>query len=136
MCYSIGKVVTLNNHDKYKFTNKHRVGGNPHASIWTISFSDELSLMNNCIANNYFQNNYLTAYNVMPGLRVLGRNSINNDLKISKFVNSTPGLWHGYPADHVKNNQDRPQLEVLKKMADNNAITIRQMNKIGRGKRI
>ena len=64
------------------------------------------------------------------------KQNINSELKLAKFINSTQKLWHGYPADHVKNNQDRPTLDILTKMHTNGLITTKQMRKISKGQKV
>ena len=138
MSFVINGEETLANKEKYKFICKHRVPSNPSASIWSISFLEEFQLADDSIIKNYIeiQKASRQSFNIFNNLQTIGYNKIHNNLKLAKFVNSTPNLWHGYPADHVKNNQDRPTTETLMKMVNNNKITLRQMSIICRGKKL
>ena len=69
-------------------------------------------------------------------IHILGRNNVNPELIIAKFVNSTPTIWHGYPADYVQKNQDRPTLDVLNKMYSNGLISAKEMKRISKGQKI
>ena len=70
------------------------------------------------------------------GLPILGVNNVNPELKIAKFVHSTPTIWHGYPADYIQKNQDRPTLDVLMKMHSNGLITAKEMKRISKGQKV
>lgn len=137
MAFRIDGVEILYNGEKYKFVKKHRMLTNPNASVWTCSFIDEFDLVNNSLQCQYIEiKNAPQAFNLKKGLPILGKNIINSELKLAKFVNSTQQLWHGYPADHVKNNQDRPTLDVLTKMHINGLLTTKQMRKISKGQKV
>lgn len=137
MAFIIDGKEALYNGEDYKFIKKHRASGNPNASVWICSFKEEFDLAENGLKSQYTERkNLLQAYNLNKGLSVLGKNDVNPKLKIAKFVNTSPNLWHGYPADHVMNNQDRPTLDVLSKMCSNGLISPKQMRKISKGQKI
>lgn len=137
MSFTIDGIEILYNGEEYKFVKKHRLIGNPNASVWSCSFVEEFDLVEDGLKKRYTEEkNTPQAYNLKKTLCVIGSNDINPKLKIAKFVNSSPKLWHGYPADHVKNNQDRPTLDVLNRMHSNGLISAKQMRKISRGQKI
>lgn len=137
MAFIVDGIELLHNGEKYTFIKKHRVSGNPNASVWTCSCQEEFNLVDEGLKKGYTETRVITqAYNLQKGLHIIGRNNVNTNLKIAKFVNSSPKLWHGYPADHIKNNQDRPTLDILKKMCTDDLISVKQMRKISRGQKI
>ncbi|MCX6238415.1 MAG: hypothetical protein NTY07_12805 [Bacteroidia bacterium] len=79
-----------------------------------------------------------TAWGVIQNgnsLLVLGLSSNNISLKLAKFVDSDgKDLWHGYPADFVKNNQDRPGMVTLQDWKTRGFIEKHHMIKIRKGK--
>ena len=137
MSFKTDGLEILYNGEQYKFVKKHRIFNNSDASIWTCSFLDEFDLVNKSLQCQYIENKKVPqTFNLKKGLPVLGKNNINSELKLAKFINSTQKLWHGYPADHVKNNQDRPTLDILTKMHTNGLITTKQMRKISKGQKV
>ena len=53
------------------------------------------------------------------------------EIFIAKFVDGNKNsIWHGYPANHVKNNQDIPPKEVLMKWANAGYIRMSQVRKL------
>src|SRR5688572_32569235 len=84
-------------------------------SRWTISIDDEIE----CFILSQISNWVETAK--AWGLRLnrnsleqVGENPQREALKLAKFVDSSGNnVWHGYPADYVRNNQDRPGMVVL-----------------------
>ena len=137
MSFIIDGKEPLYNGEEYCFIKKHRTLGNPNASVWTCTLREEFDLADNGLKNDYTESKkVLQAYNLKKGLPALGKNNVNPELRIAKFVNTTPAVWHGYPADHVQKNQDRPTLDVLKKMLSNDLISAKEMKKISKGQKI
>ena len=131
-----GKEVLFNGED-YIFIKKHRASGNANASVWICSLREEFNLVEDGLKNQYTERQKcFQAYNLKKGLPVLGTNNVNSELKIAKFVNSTPTIWHGYPADHIQKNQDRPTLDVLSKMHLNDLISAKEMKRISKGQKV
>ncbi len=57
-------------------------------------------------------------------------------LFIAKFVDSNKNnKWHGYPANHVKNNQDIPPEEILLKWVNAQYIRMALVRKLIGGKK-
>jgi len=68
-------------------------------------------------------------------LQVLGVNTVQEDLKLAKFVSkNNNNIWHGYPADYCRNTQDRPHMDILKKWREERLIEKHQIVKIKQGK--
>jgi len=58
----------------------------------------------------------------------------NRQLFVAKFIaNAAPALWHGYPADHQRNPQDIPGIEVLRDWMISGLLTAAKIRKLTRG---
>src|SRR5687767_3436475 len=83
-------------------------------SRWTISIDDEVECFILSQVSNWVET--AKAWGLRPNrnsLDELGVNPLEESLKLAKFVNSSSDdVWHGYPADYVRNNQDRPGMIV------------------------
>ena len=51
---------------------------------------------------------------------------------IAKFVGNQ-GVWHGYPADHQRNQQDIPSERVRRMWLQNGVLTAAKVRKITKG---
>jgi len=51
---------------------------------------------------------------------------------IAKFVNDRK-TWHGYPADHQRNNQDIPDIQIRRKWLKENILPRRTVLQLGKG---
>lgn len=122
---------------KYIISSKHREIKSPHKSYWTIEYSEELD----CFVENYskaYRESNLTWGLILneSSLKVLGKNTFKEELKLAKFIDSSlTNIWHGYPADYRRKNQDRPSSEILKKWVDAKIITKAKMLKIRQGQK-
>lgn len=120
---------------KYIISSLHRRKGNPNKSIWKITYKDELDCFIQAINSNW--KNIYVAWGIKivnNKLQVVGINPSNNVIKLAKFVDGAKSnVWHGYPADHVKNAHDRPETFILKNWALNGYISKSNMVKIRRG---
>jgi hypothetical protein len=120
---------------KYTVSSAHR-RHQPDKSRWTISVDAEVE----CFIDSHFNNwtEVSIAWGIMyldNTLLVVGVSSLNDSLKLAKFVDSSAnGLWHGYPADYVRNYQDRPGMIILKDWRIRGIIEKHQMIKIRKGK--
>ncbi|WP_294290843.1 hypothetical protein [uncultured Chryseobacterium sp.] len=120
---------------KYIISSKHRETTNPQKSYWTVEYSEELT----CFIDNYvkdYKSNNLTWGLIQENnsLKVLGKNTFKEELKLAKFIDSSKNnIWHGYPADYRRRNQDRPCSIILKKWVENSIITKSKMLKIRQG---
>jgi hypothetical protein len=59
-----------------------------------------------------------------------------NDIFIAKFIDSnSTNKWHGYAANHVKNNQDIPPRDILFKWENAGYIRMALVRKLMGGKK-
>lgn len=120
---------------KYIISSQHRKIGNPNKSIWTITFKDEIECF---ILSN---TSHWTEGNIGWGLKLIGKiiqtlglSSEKTELKLAKFIDaSNNDIWHGYPADYIRKNQDRPGTNILKAWFDKGFIQKHQVIKIRKG---
>jgi len=142
MSFVINGVEALSNGDNYTFISKHHLPSK-YGSIWIISLQDEFNAADNSIKKGYIEtlnngNNTTISYNFViknGNISIVGSNRYSKKLKLCKFVNSSAYLWHGYPADYCKNQQDKPNQNTLLKMYNDNLIDKRMVSKISGGKR-
>jgi hypothetical protein len=129
----------------YTHNEQHR-NNNPHKSQWTISRDEELSCFET--ASTLL---YIYGINEGPdcwGLHkenktvvYLGRTAINSpnsgqELFIAKFIDGNNNdVWHGYPADHVGNQQDIPPASVLQFWLEENSLPVSKIRKITKGQK-
>ena len=53
---------------------------------------------------------------------------------LAKFVNdSNHDTWHGYPVNYQKNQQDKPDVQILRQWFDSKPISAAKVRKIMRG---
>jgi len=120
---------------KYIVSSAHR-RHQPDKSWWTISIGDEVNCFIASVVNNWIE--FAVAWgHIQNGnsLRVIGNNSQNLPLKLAKFIDSTEtNVWHGYPADYVRNCQDRPGMPILQDWRIKGIIEKHHIVKIRKGK--
>ncbi|MBP6038834.1 MAG: hypothetical protein KA523_01405 [Flavobacterium sp.] len=137
MPYRADIEIDLSEHitSNYIISSQHRRRGNMNKSIWLIDFNEEVNCFIESITNNW--KNGLEAWGlryVNTNLNVVGLSSMNDELKLAKFVDgNNTNVWHGYPANHMANSQDRPTTEILKNWVNDGYITKAKMNKIRQG---
>ncbi len=51
---------------------------------------------------------------------------------VAKFVNDK-NTWHGYPADHQRNNQDIPPEQIRRKWLEAKVLPLPKIRKLGKG---
>ena len=106
----------------YTIISYHRnFNYNQNKSCWIINVEEEFECFKKCYNNKWFDEN--DDYEIAGGwgilienkkVKILGKNKFNDDLKIAKFVDSeNNGYWHGYPADYIRNIQDKPSTKIL-----------------------
>lgn len=144
MSFVIDGEEVLVNGEVYKFIKKHRDSSYNKASHWIISFIDEHAMANQSLSLAFTEvinkNNIIKqAYNVLKSkgsLQTVGTSKNGLDLKLGKFVKTTPALRHGYPADYIGNIHDKPSQNTLTNMFKNGSIDKNELSKISRGKKI
>lgn len=148
MPFLLDEFNEMYNSDNYYFYSKHRSKVNKVASVWLIDLKEEFSLCEDAIKKRYLQDDFKSdnkrfAYNLKRTsnkLAILGESNSNAKhygLIIAKFNNDIEKrIWHGYPADYIANQQDKPNDSILKEMIKKKLITPREMNKIKRGLKI
>lgn len=136
MKYKFNEPYELTTKQLYLFNPKHRNSSNPNASTWNITFEEEFDLADEGICSFKYAK---TAFNVKKEfnrLKVLGFSPRKVQLILAKFVMSFTDNWHGYPADYVSNNQDKPKQSTLKQMVESNKISKKEMRCIGKGQKL
>jgi len=120
----------------YTISKKHR-GHNKKKSYWSIKMPREIALFRSSLQNGYEDKANHTAWNlniVNGEIRLVGYTVNKKELKIAKFVDSNHNeKWHGYPANYIKNSQDRPSSKVLELWYNANVISAATMKKIKGG---
>ncbi|MGV6946000.1 hypothetical protein [Sphingobacterium kyonggiense] len=127
--------LTSFNCGKYIISSHHRRKNNPHKSVWTISFDDEVDCFVLSLTSKW--NLECEAWGIKlndNGLETIGINADSEELKLAKFVDGAKtNTWHGYPADYVKKSQDRPSTEILHNWVKEGYIAKHKMVKIRQG---
>lgn len=123
---------------RYLFHKQHRSRGNVHKSKWSIALRKELECFTKSLNSGWTVTplgwgvHYIRKTQLLP----LGCNRHNESLYIAKFVDgSSNQTWHGYPADFVRNSQDRPSTNVLTSWRDLGLIKKHHISKIRQGKK-
>ena len=135
MC-TLNKTVVIDSNHKYFFSDLHRRSSNKHKSKWTIGLLEERDCFQLSCENEWMNSTCGWSLYIINGkIKCLGTNDKNIKLKIAKFVDKNgTGLWHGYPADYVTNNQDKPEIAILKKWVMQKYIDKVGMSRILSGK--
>jgi hypothetical protein len=105
-------------------------------SQWTIDELAELEsfrrslnrawLMSNVGWGLHFENNKVTYLGI-------AEDNIRR-VFVAKFINDEPNsTWHGYPADHQRNQQDIPARIILKDWLDRSILSPPKIRKLARG---
>lgn len=120
----------------YTISSKHR-GHNKNKSNWSIKMPIEVSLFKSALKKGYEDKTKYTAWNlyiVNEEISEVGYTVDKERVKIAKFVDSNHNeIWHGYPANYIKNNQDIPSVSVLNLWYNEKIITLATMRKIRGG---
>lgn len=121
---------------KYSIHPHHR-NGHPEKSQWTIDVGDEVESFTKAQSQQWLAGD--RGWGVFPttGLPNYVGVGVNRTVRlvIAKFVLDEPhNVWHGYPANHVDNERDIPDIEILKKWIEGSVLPIAKISKIGKGK--
>lgn len=102
----------------YVLKSDHRGTPSEHKCTWTIHRVAELACFAEMIAKHWHQDDtgWGLCYDDGGNPVELGRNSSDEVLKLAKFPcdqGIAPPVWHGYPADYLRRQQDRPPMRIL-----------------------
>jgi len=121
---------------KYVHKSDHR-DNTADKSQWTISEQEERSSFSLMYASKWIVEN-----DKGWGLHIIDKTAdylgvgVNRarDLFIAKFVDGAhSNIWHGYPADYVANNQDKPDRRVLQEWGTVGYISFGKVRKVLKG---
>ena len=102
----------------YLFKSDHHGRPTDTKCVWTIHRADELACFEDMFFQRWHQDDmgWGLRYDDAGNPLELGRNHSNDVLKLAKFPcdqGIEPPVWHGYPADYLRRQQDRPPVSVL-----------------------
>lgn len=105
-------------------------------SQWIIKIEEERSCFNKTIENSWINKNVgwgLHFENDILSYLGFAQDHITK-IFIAKFVDgSNSNHWHGYPADHHRNNDDIPSQKILHLWLDAKVLSSPKIRKILRG---
>ncbi len=135
MGYKLNVEIFIKDGVKYIISSHHRMKGKAHKSYWTVSRVDEVECFKNAIMKDWAKEHEAWGLKIISNnLSVLGCNVDGEKLKIAKFVDSGQlNVWHGYPADFMRNIQDIPPTDILKEWVIQDYISKPKMLKIRQG---
>lgn len=120
----------------YYISSAHRNIVTADKSRWIISMSQEVDCFVEGQTLNWVESNL--SWGIMfngSGLDVLGTDHQDHPLKIAKFIDSSNNnIWHGYPADYVRKQQDRSGMAILVQWRSRKMIAKHHIIKIRQGK--
>lgn len=111
-----GLIVREGVTDTYEWNQKHRNQHKAGSGLWTVPENVEGIIFLKCRNNGAFswwkKNTHMgwSVCNHQGQAQVLGKGVTSDnqmiDVKVCKFVEGNPGLWHGYPIDYRRDNED------------------------------
>lgn len=132
--------ATMSSVPKYVPNPKHR-NWKPGESQWQITKSEEhdsfrLAWRENwCLDGRGFGLHVVEDGHEKPRAQILGViEDHKTEVFVAKFVSDPNDQWHGYPADHTK-NQDRPARSILNHWLTADLVPPSKIRKIGCGQR-
>lgn len=126
-----GEAVTLT----YQFHPHHR-NNNPNKSQWIVPIDSEFESFRLTIDQSWTEGHSAWGLCIQSAaVQFLGIDcDRQTELFIAKFVcDASRPEWHGYPANHVR-NEDRPSLTVLNKWLQSGTLPTAKVSKITQGK--
>ena len=119
----------------YLHNSVHR-NRTPRKSQWTINETAELGSFQMALNQNWLlpQEGWgLHFENGNPAYLGLAQDHTTR-VFVAKFVDrGNRNTWHGYPADHQKNNQDIPTVEILDKWLNRKVLPAPKIRKLAKG---
>ena len=137
MAFIPGGSEIINETEVYQFKIDHR-NNTAIKSQWILSCNIEYDIACQSIHNKFnIDNRYFNVLSNNLILQVVG-NSILKDryrepLIICKFI-KCQNIFHGYPANHMMNQQDIPPDSVLVRMKSLNLLSDKDHKRISRGR--
>lgn len=111
-----GMIVREEVSENYEWNQKHRNQHKAGSGLWTVPENIEGIIFLKCRNNGAFckwKGNTHMGWGVcnhQGQAQVLGQGVTSNkqmiDVKVCKFVEGNLGLWHGYPIDYRRDNED------------------------------
>lgn len=104
-------------------------------SRWTIPIKEEIACFTQSHTSKWIEVGI--SWGVKSNgasLADIGVNSLNEPLKLAKFIGGAADRWHGYPADYIRNTFDRPGTAILLAWNNSKLIEKHQIIKIRQGK--
>lgn len=92
---------------------------NPNKSQWTITEADETAVFGRALNENWLIDRDGWGFHFAnTGISYLGvAQDRSTNVFLAKFRDGDrTGHWHGYPADHIRNNRDRPPEKPTEKL--------------------
>lgn len=117
----------------YLISPAHRKTGNPHKSVWTVSFDNEFGCFCHSYTNGWVEADNAWGYSLDANSKfvLLGVGVNGEELKLARFrKDPTATQWHGYPCNYMANSYDVPPETILKKWVLTGAINKAKMSKI------
>lgn len=118
----------------YHRKNGKRLG----KSYWTIEEKDEIEVFTSARTSKWVRSREGWGLHISDGkVEYLGMDQAHTEqVFLAKFrADSKPYEWHGYPGDHVRNEQDIPDSEILMSWKDAGLLPRTKIAKIAKGKR-
>ena len=140
MAYSLDTQIDLNPKVdcSYIISYAHRkINSYPEKSKWKISPDKEVYCFVNSQKFNWVEDNISWGLLQESNYLIeLGVNRFKETLKFAKFIDSNKkNIWHGYPADYMRNQQDRPRISILLDWRNRGIIQKYHVTRIRRGKK-
>lgn len=122
----------------YYISSAHRSPKkNPKKSYWIVNGNIELDIFKTAKEKEWGNDNTLWGLHLDGEGKILdlGENTFKEKLKIARFIDkNNDRIWHGYPADFVRNKNDRPEMTTLKEWKEKDYIEKHHILKIRMGK--
>ena len=135
------QVFTIFPDISYIHKKDHR-DNTPEKSQWTISELEERDCFEFSLRNNWNTPDCVSwglYFDHTGNVGYLGKSASKEadkqNLFLAKFVDSNKNnLWHGYPANHTK-NQDRPPEQILNNWMKEKYFSVAKIRKISKGQK-
>lgn len=113
----------------------HRSHHNPHKSQWTISRIDEVKCFSRANDNGWIvKTSGWGLHYSNNALSYLGVSTRRRPVFVARFVEGGANQpWHGYPADHQNNQQDRLPESLKRQWLDAQVLSPAKLRKLAKG---